>query len=140
MCSGGGVVFGTCSCAFELCSGTSSGIMVFVFGLRLWSNLGLPFACPGYAPTGFEPMETYPGHAKGNPKLDHNLKPKTKTVIPDAAPKTPRPRCLGEDLQQKPRLLQREPSSRTRRSRAGWMQVRMTMKATPRKPIGNNCG
>jgi hypothetical protein len=60
--------------------------MVFVFGLRLWSNLGLPFACPGYAPTGFEPMETYPGHAKGSPKLDHNLKPKTKTIIPEEVP------------------------------------------------------
>ena len=26
--------------------------------------------------------DIYPGHAKGSPKLDHNCKPKTETVIP----------------------------------------------------------
>ena len=39
-------------------AGAVAGITVSVFGLRLWFNLGLPFACPDYAPTGFEPMET----------------------------------------------------------------------------------
>ncbi len=70
--------------------------MVVVFGLRLWSNLGLPFACPGHAPTGFEPMETYPGHAKGSPKLDYNLKPKTKTIIPEEVPLLAPVRALNQ--------------------------------------------